>query len=175
VTGRYYERSLATANAGESLVDRPRAEENGKARFTALNIQPVNERGEELECVYPGCDLRIDIELICLHDFSECNLAIIFYDGNGYRVIDTNTAQKGQFVSLKAGQKGRARFLLRQVLLRPGTYFVGLWLGRTPVEIIDHIEHAATFSVVESEETTRYTEIYPGVYLCRFENGFTVS
>ena len=40
--------------------------------------------------------------------FADCNLALIFYDTNGYRVIDTNTAQKGQFVSLSAGQKARA-------------------------------------------------------------------
>jgi hypothetical protein len=30
------------------------------------------------------------------------------------------------------------------------------------------------FRVVESEETNKYSEIYPGVYLCRFENQFDV-
>jgi hypothetical protein len=148
---------------------------NGKARFTKVAIQPRSEAGEKLEVAYPGCDLQIDIELDCLRDFADCNLAIIFYDANGYRVIDTNTAQKGQFVSLKSGQKGLARFLLREVLLRPGTYFVGLWIGRMPMEVIDYIEHAVTLNVVESEETNRYTEIYPGLYLCRFENDFTIK
>jgi hypothetical protein len=90
-------------------------------------------------------------------------------------VIDTNTGQKGQFISLSAGQKGRASFLLREVLLKPGTYYVGLWLGRDSVEALDHIEHAITLDVIGSDETSRHSVVYPGVYLCRFENDFTIS
>jgi lipopolysaccharide transport system ATP-binding protein len=173
-SARYYEKSLHTANAGENLLDRPR-EGNGKARFTSVAVQPLNEEGEELKVAYPGCSLQIEIELECMQGFADCNLALIFYDVNGYRLIDTNTAQKGQFISLSAGQKGRARFLLRELLLRPGTYFVGLFLGRSLMELVDYIEHAVTFQVVESEETNKYSEIYPGTYLCRFENDFTIS
>ena len=173
-TARYYEELFDRANAGESLLDRPR-DGNGKARFTSLAIQPLNANGEELEVAYPGCDLRIDIELQCMQSFADYNLAVIFYDTNGYRVIDTNTGQKGQFIGLRAGEKGRATFILRQLLLKPGTYFVGLWLGRDGVEHSDHIEHAVTFDVIESEETNRHSVIYPGVYLCRFEHSFAVA
>ena len=172
-TARYYEKSLRTANAGDNLLERPR-EGNGKARFASVSIQPLNEEREELKVAYPGCNLRVEIELECTNSFADCNLAVIFYDMNGYRVIDTNTAQKGQFVGLSSGQKGHACFLLREVLLRPGTYFVGLWLGRAPVELVDYIEHAVTLHIVESEETNKHSEIYPGVYLCRFENDFTI-
>jgi lipopolysaccharide transport system ATP-binding protein len=174
-TARYYAESIKIGAKGEDLLQRPRAEGNGKALFSSVVIQPLSATGEELEFAYPGCNLSIEIELHCMRSFTDCNLALIFYDMNGYRVIDTNTAQKGQFVSLSAGQKGRARFLLRELLLRPGTYFVGLWLGRIPMELIDYIEHAVSFHVVESEETNKYSEIYPGVYLCRFENDFTIS
>jgi lipopolysaccharide transport system ATP-binding protein len=174
-TARYYAESMKIGAQGEDLLQRPRAEGNGKARFSSVVIQPLSATGKELEFAYPGCDLSIEVELHCIHSFTDCNLALTFYDMNGYRVIDTNTAQKGQFVSLSAGQKGRARFLLRELLLRPGRYFVGLWLGRIPMELIDYIEHAVTFHVVESEETNKYSEIYPGIYLCRFENDFTIS
>jgi len=92
---------------------------------------------------------------------------------NGFRVIDTNTAQKGEFVSLRAGQKARAHFLLRDVLLKPGKYFIGLWLGRHNMETIDHVEHAVTVDIVEGEETSRHVVIFPGTYLCRFENHIT--
>jgi lipopolysaccharide transport system ATP-binding protein len=174
-TARYYAESVKVGTQGEDLVHRDRLEGNGKARFRSVVIQPMSADGQDLEAAQPGCDLQIEMELECLRSFSDCNLALIFYDTNGYRVIDTNTAQKGQFVSLNSGQKARARFLLRELLLRPGTYFVGLWLGRIPMEVIDHIEHAVTLRVVENEETNKHSEIYPGVYLCRFENEFRIS
>jgi lipopolysaccharide transport system ATP-binding protein len=174
-TARYYADSMKIGARGEDLIQRPRAEGNGKARFSSIVIQPLSAEGEELEAACPGCDLRVDIELECMQTFADCNLAVIFYDMNGFRVIDTNSGQKGQFVSLNASQKGRACFLLREVLLKPGTYFVGLWLGRDGIEALDHIEHAVTFDIIESEETNRHSVIYPGVYLCRFENNFTIS
>jgi hypothetical protein len=42
-------------------------------------------------------------------------------------------------------------------------------------EALDYIEHAVTLDIIESEETRRHSVIYPGVYLCRFENNFTIS
>jgi lipopolysaccharide transport system ATP-binding protein len=174
-TARYYAESMKIGARGEDLLQRPRAVGNGKARFSSIAIQPLSEKEEELDAAYPGCDLRVEIELECLRSFADCNLAVIFYDMNGYRVIDTNTGQKGEFVTLNAGQRGRACFLLREVLLKPGTYFVGLWLGRDGIEALDYIEHAVTLEVIGSEETSRHPVIYPGVYLCRFENDFTIS
>jgi lipopolysaccharide transport system ATP-binding protein len=174
-TARYYAESMKIGANGGDLLRRPRAEGNGKARFVSIGIQPLNAAGQEIEAAYPGCDLRIQIELECMSSFVECNLAVIFYDLSGFRVIDTNSGQKGQFVSLNAGQKGSACFLLREVLLKPGTYFVGLWLGRDGIEALDHIEHAVTVDIIESEETSQHAVSYPGVYLCRFENDFAVS
>jgi lipopolysaccharide transport system ATP-binding protein len=175
VTARYYADSMRIGAQGSDLLQRPRAEGNGKARFTSIEIRPLSSEGEELEAAYPGCNLRVEIEVECIRSFVDCNLAVIFYDMNGFRVIDTNSGQKGQFVSLNAGQKGRASFLLREVLLKPDTYFVGLWLGRDGIEALDHIEHATTVDITESEETSRHSVVYPGVYLCRFENNFTIS
>jgi lipopolysaccharide transport system ATP-binding protein len=171
-TARYYAESLNIVD-GSHLRDRPR-EGNGKARFTSITIQPVHPGGKVLDVARPGSDLRIDVELKCARSFSGCVLAIIFYDSSGYRVIDANTAQKGEFVSLQAGQTARASFLLREVLLKPGKYLVGLWLGRHAMETVDHIEHATTLDFVESDETSRHSIIYPGVYLCRFEQSVSV-
>jgi lipopolysaccharide transport system ATP-binding protein len=172
-TTRYYVDSLNLNGDGLDLLSRPR-EGNGKARFTSISIQPLNFEGKPIEAATPGCDLRLDIELRCERSFSDCLLAVIFYDSNGYRVIDTNTAQKGKFLSLTAGQSARASFLLREVLLKPGKYFVGLWLGRHGMETLDHIEHATTVDVLESEETSQHSVIYPGVYLCRFEQKVSI-
>jgi len=173
-TARYYAESL-DVSAGSDLSSRPR-NGNGKARFTSISIQPLDSAGNPIEVAFPGCDLRIQVELRCHADFPPANLAIIIYDSStGSRVIDTNTAQKGNFVSLRAGQSAQATFLLREVLLRPGKYLVGLWLGRAYVETIDDIEHATPLDFMESAETSNYYEVFPGTYLCRFEQTLTVS
>jgi lipopolysaccharide transport system ATP-binding protein len=172
-TARYYEGTLPAVNGNGDLLCRPRREGSGKARFRSVSVQPLNAAGDEVDLAYPGCDLRIRTDVDCHSEFFDCNLAIIFWDVNGYRVIDTNTAQKGRFVSLRAGQRVRADFLLREVLLKPGTYFISLWLGRWPTEVIDHVD-AAALDIIESEETSKHPEIFPGVYLCRFESNIGV-
>ncbi|HZV88637.1 MAG TPA: ABC transporter ATP-binding protein [Candidatus Binatus sp.] len=173
-TALYYSESLEISRNGANLLERPR-EGNGKARFSSIAIEPLDSNGKRMDAARPGCDLSIDVEIECRTNFVDCNLALIFHDTNGVRVIDTNTAQKGMFVGLNAGQKARARFVLREVLLKPGKYFVGVFLGRHMLEIVDHVENAATLDFVESEETSQHSVIYPGIYLCRFENSFTVS
>ena len=168
-TARYYAESL-NLTAGSELSDR-RREGSGKAHFTSIRMQPVDPIGHALEVAYPGCDLRIELEVRCEASFAHANLAVIFYDSSGYRVIDANTAQKGEFVSMQAGQVARAEFVLREVLLRPGKYLVGLWLGREGLETetIDDIEHATTLDFAEGDETSRHPVVFPGTYLCRFE------
>jgi lipopolysaccharide transport system ATP-binding protein len=173
-TAKYYAESLEIAESGASLLEMPR-EGNGKARFSSVSIQPLTPSGGRIDVAYPGCDLSIEVEIECRADIAGCNLAIIFYDMNGFRVIDTNTAQQGQFVSMAAGQRARARFVLRDLLLKPGKYFVGLFLGRHTMETIDHIEQAATLDIMEGEESARHGIIYPGVYLCRFENEVSIN
>src|SRR6266404_2894797 len=172
-TARYYAESLDIVD-GSDLSARPR-EGSGKARFTSIHIQPLDKLGRPVEVAYPGCDLSIDVEVECKLTFAPAHLAIILYDSNGYRVVDTNTAQKGEFVSMQTGQIARANFLLREVLLRPGKYLVGLWLGREEMEVIDHVEHASTLDVMEGEETNRHVVVFPGVYLCRFENNVSIQ
>lgn len=172
-TERYYGETMELGIDGD-LTNRPR-EGNGKGRFRSIIVQPLNASGEVLEFARTGCDLRLEIDLEGDKGFADCMLGAIFYDANGYRVIDANTAQKGEYVSLDAGQKGKATFLLREVLLKPGRYFIGLWLGRQSMEVVDDIEHAVTLDVLESEAASDHPIVYPGVYQCRFEKTFKVS
>ena len=159
---------------GSDLSDRPR-KGNGKARFTSISVQSTDSLGQSVDMPFAGCNLAVSLELKCDADFAPSNFAIIFYDSNGYRVIDTNTAQQGEFVSLRAGQTARASFLLREVLLRPGKYLVGLWLGRPFMETIDDIEYAMALDFIHSPEASLHTETFPGVYLCRFEQNVVVT
>ena len=95
----------------------------------------------------------------------------ILFDSTGSIV---NTAQKDEYVRLEPGQRARITFLLRDVLLKPGQYFVGLWLGKHGMGAIDHIEHATSLGVMEGGENQHYV-IYPGVYLCRFKQNISVQ
>jgi lipopolysaccharide transport system ATP-binding protein len=167
-TARYYSDSLDIADRGTDLLEMPR-EGNGRARFSSISVQPLTRTGEMLEVACPGCDLNIEIGIDCKEEIIGCTLALIIYDSNGVRVIDANTAQKDQFVDIKSGVKARASFLLRDLLLKPGKYFVGLWLGRNGAEPVDSIEYATSVDIREGEETRQQSFIYPGVYLCRFE------
>jgi lipopolysaccharide transport system ATP-binding protein len=173
-TARYYTESLEGAETGASIRNFSR-EGNGKARFTAVSIQPLSAEGEFLKVAQPGCNLDIQVQLECVSRVSDANLALVFYDMNGLRVIDTNTAQKGEFVSIEAGEKLLARFVLYDVLLKPGKYLVGLWLGRHGMELIDHVEHAITLEIAEHEVPSKHLIDFPGIYLCRFEKYITIS
>jgi lipopolysaccharide transport system ATP-binding protein len=169
---RYYAESMKMSS-GSDLSDR-RREGSGKARFASIRIRPLDELGRPMEVAQPGCDLSIEVDLQCESNFAHANLAIVFYDSNGYRLIDANTAQKGDFLQLQAGQIARANFLLREVLLRPGKYLIGLWLGRDGVETVDHVEYATTLDFAEGEENSGHAVIYPGKYLCRFEENVSI-
>jgi lipopolysaccharide transport system ATP-binding protein len=167
-TAMYYAESLELASGGESLSGVAR-EGNGKARFSSFRFDPLDNNGNKIEVAYPGCDAIVELHADCKTDVSDCNVAMVIYDVNGYRLIDVNTAQKNHFVRLEKGQNVKVEFTLRKLLLKPGKYFVGLWLGRHTMETIDHIEHAATLDIMEGESTSRHSVIFPGVYLCEFE------
>jgi lipopolysaccharide transport system ATP-binding protein len=147
----------------------------GKARFSSLSLQALDSSGQDVAVAYTGCDLRIQVELESFDGISGCNVAVIIYDNSGYRLVDVNTAQKGSFVKLEAGQKARVCFHLRELLLKPGRYFIGLFIGRDVLEETDYIEQASAFEIAESVETTKHVVVFPGPYLCRFESSVTAN
>jgi lipopolysaccharide transport system ATP-binding protein len=172
-TARYYAESLQSAE-GSKLTERNR-EGTGEARVTAIAIKALSRDGEPSGVAYPGCNLEIELEIECRKRIADTNIAVIIYDMNGFRVIDTNTAQKDRYLDMDPGQTAQARFVLHDVLLKPGKYFVGVWLGRHNIGTVDHIEHAVTLDVMENEETSQHSVIYPGVYLCRFDNTVRIT
>jgi lipopolysaccharide transport system ATP-binding protein len=164
----YQANTFVGSFAGTDVRNSPR-KGNGKARFASIIIRPLGASGLPLTVIRTGCDLEIELVIECKGDILESNSAIIIYDAMGYRLIDANTAQEGAFLSLTAGRPVQVRYFIRELLLKPGTYFVGLWLGRGGIEEIDNIEFATSFTVAEDPETTKHTEVFPGPYLCRFE------
>ena len=120
--------------------------------------------------VETGGDLEIELEIISREDIEDVNVAAIIYDVSGVRLLDVNTALKGEFLSLQRGEQARVSFRLRDLLLKPGTYMVGIWLGRGGIEEIDSVKQAASFSVEAPHSRVKHSEVFPGPYQCRFDH-----
>jgi len=173
ITAAYHVSASALGDAGTDLAGRKRTG-TGKARFTSLSFGAIGADGEPLPLVQTGCDLSIEATIEAHAELAGSNVALILYDRDGYRLVDVNLNQKGEFLRLRAGEKARVRFVLRELLLKPGRYLIGVWLGRNVVEETDSIECAAMLEVAPNAETQIHSVVFPGPYLCRFECAVSV-
>jgi lipopolysaccharide transport system ATP-binding protein len=148
---------------------------SGKARFVSLRCIPERRDGTTREMMCPGSRLRIETRIEAYANIESANVGITVYDATGYRLVDANTAMQGRFVSMAPGEKATVTFTLDDVRLKPGTYLVGLWMGRTNVEDIDGILYAATLEVEPDPQQLRHSEQFPGAYLCAFEHSVVIS
>ncbi len=176
VTARYYADSVGPMQNQSDLLLCARVGE-GQARFSSMVIQPMDSDDEPIPVAYPGCNLSIELEIECYSSISESTAAVIIYDQTGYRAVDVNTAQKNDYVRLNAGEKAKVSFLVRDLLLKPGEYSIGLWLGQHGRGAIDHIENCCVVGgVVEGDEEVNTMRTVSGsYYLCRFEESVQIS
>lgn len=164
VTSQYLATAHEKAENGGSLEEVERYG-SGRARFTTVRIQSCGTPNY----LETGEDLEIDLEIISCENIEDVNVGAMIYDVTGVRLLDVNIALKGEFLSLQRGEHARVNFRLRDLLLKPGTYTVGLWLGRGGIEDIDLVKHAASFSVEAPPSQLKHSEVFPGPYQCRFE------
>lgn len=168
VTAYYHSSALSAHEVTEDLRNLPRTG-TGRAKFTSIKIQGLSENNEVLSVPVTGKNIMIETTVEAHEEINEANLAIIIYDSNGYRLIDVNTALKGKFISIPAGKALMAKFILYNVLLKPSTYLVGLWVGKGGVEEYDHIEYAVPLNIVDAPSQTKHVEVFPGHYVCMFD------
>ena len=148
---------------------------SGKARFTALTLQGYGTTGDLRNYVETGAELEITVEITSSVKIEDANVAAIIHDINGVRLIDVNTAIKGSFLSLRPGEHVRVSFRLHDLLLKPGTYVLGLWLGRGGIEEIDSVQQAACISIEAPPVTVKHSETFPGPYQCRFDHSIQLN
>jgi hypothetical protein len=148
---------------------------NGKARFTTLSLHPEGMENQKNPILHVGQDIEIKTTVTAYEKIVEANVAIIIYDISGYRVIDVNTALKDTFLSMFPNQKACVRFVLRKVLLRPGTYLIGLWMGRPNVEDIDGITYARSFTIEMDPREIKHHQVFPGVYQCEYVHSIEIE
>jgi lipopolysaccharide transport system ATP-binding protein len=148
---------------------------SGKARFVSLRCIPERRDGTTREMMCPGSRLRVETRIICSAPVDSANVGITIYDATGYRLVDANTAMQGRFVSMQPGDEATVAFALDDVRLKPGTYLVGLWIGRGNVEDIDGILYAATLEVEPDPQQLQHSEQFPGSYLCAFRHSVVIA
>ena len=170
-----YQATLTAAPNGSSDLSNAEHFGTGKARFVSLTFVPERRDGSTRETIYPGDRLRIETRIVASAPVDSANVGITIYDAAGYRLIDANTAMQGRFVSLAAGDDARVTFTLEDLRLKPGTYLVGLWMGRTNVEDVDGVLYAATLEIEPDPRQLRHSEQFPGAYLCQFAHDVVVE
>lgn len=142
---------------------------SGKAVFTSVSLNSVSASDEVIGALRTGDDLVVDARIEAKQAVADINPAIVIYDSSGYRITDANMALAGRSLSLKAGEGVNVVFRLKDMLLKPGEYSIGLWVGRTNAEDIDGIHQAVTFNVEPQLDDIRHSAVFPGVYQCRFD------
>jgi lipopolysaccharide transport system ATP-binding protein len=174
ITARYYSKMMGQIDARGNLDNTPRVG-TGKARFTSISIRAASSSEREEALIETGCELVVETNVVAHCDLPESNVAVIIYDSSGYRLIDVNLNQRGQHLKLNRGDKASVRFQLKEVLLKPGTYMVGLWIGRDNIEQTDGIDCAATFVVAPKPEFQTHSVVFPGSYLCQFDTEVSMA
>jgi lipopolysaccharide transport system ATP-binding protein len=168
VTSSYHSSfiSLAESSADLMKVDRYGS---GRAKFTSIKISPLSPDNSVQQNMVKGKDLKIELRIRAYANIREANVAVIVYDAMGYRLIDANTALQGDFLTLEKGREACVEFRLYNLLLKPGKYLLGVWLGQaTFSEDIDGITYAASFSVEADPASIKHPFEFPGAYQCEF-------
>jgi lipopolysaccharide transport system ATP-binding protein len=141
----------------------------GRAKFTSIKISPLAPDNSLQPNIIKGKDVKIELRIAAYSTIREANVAIIVYDTMGYRLIDANTALQGDFLNLEKDQEALVEFHLHNLLLKPGKYLLGVWLGQaTFSENIDGITYVSSFSVEADPGAIKYPFEFPGVYQCKF-------
>jgi lipopolysaccharide transport system ATP-binding protein len=154
---------------------------SGKARFVRLGVRPLPARrgagddGEARLFLRPGDDVELVLTIEAQSAIADANVAIVIYDPLGYRLVDANTILQGGTLALEPGQRAEVCFVLEDLRLRPGSYLVGLWLGRANDEDVDGITYASAILVEPDPHELKHAQLFPGVYQPRFRHTIRIE
>ncbi len=171
----YYQSTLYSSTDDVSDLTNVERYGSGKAKFTSVSLSYQDTNGTPLSVMRTGKQLSIELQIEASEEIRDANVAIIIYDATGYRLIDANTALQGNFLSLGAGDNASVRFLLENVLLKPGSYLLGIWLGRSGAmgQDIDGITYVTSIKVEPDPEAIVHWQMFPGAYQCHFSHQIT--
>lgn len=154
-----YQRLARAGMSEDGRLDHVSRAGSGIARFTRLESAALSPLGEVLPVLTSGGDLRFEVGITTRQSFKDASARLFIADPNTYRLIEVSADR----ISLDAGENARICFHLKDVLLRPGLYTVGLWLGRSEADVYDSIEYAAPLELAVGSDSLTGS----GVYNCR--------
>jgi hypothetical protein len=145
----------------------------GKCRFTDLQVVPLDPSGTPMEAAITGCDLSVRVTLKCSVPCEVSYVLVELCDVNGIRVIDVNTTRLGP-LTMRRGERTCVSFVLRNVLLKPGPYRLGMWMGRSGFENIDHVRFADQIEIHDDLNQNKQSATFDGIYQCEFTEAVQV-
>jgi len=173
----YYQSMLYSATDDVSDLSDVERYGSGKAKFTSVALSFQNADGTPISVMRSGKELLIDLKIQASEEVRDANVAMIIYDATGYRLIDANTALQGTFLNLQPGEDASVRFHLQNVLLKPGSYLLGLWIGRSGAmgQDIDGITYVTSIKVEPDPDAIVHWQTFPGAYQCQFSHQISMG
>lgn len=142
---------------------------NCDAVFLSARIYSKNGQGNPQGYLITGNDLFVELSLVAKKRVTDINVAVTLYTTIGDRIVDANLVLHGENLTLDPGQHAHVNFQLHQLHLKPGTYDVGIWMGKPSVGSIDHIRCVETLRIEHDPNLPVHTLLnFPGVYQCPF-------
>jgi len=139
----------------------------GNARFVAVSYSSLNEAiGYQ---VSPGGALELTLVIESSLPRVVESLAVLLSTKTGTKLINADTISQGATVRLSEGRT-TVRVRINKIHLNPGVYAVGLWLSRSPGEVLDHVPSAFDIEVVSSESRGFGARpLFDGIVPCSFQ------
>lgn len=137
---------------------------NGKARFTRLDIQ--NADGQSVPAFVSGDDLRLSIDLTAYEDLRDVSVAVSMKELSGARIVSAWSDESRIRYNLPRGEH-HIECQFEAVRFRPGRQIViSLWMHNE--SLVDQVDWARVFDVVERGTSDRSSRTDQGAYLCDF-------
>jgi lipopolysaccharide transport system ATP-binding protein len=170
-----YQNTVGESSFGRSDLTTAEHYGTGDVRFEEIQLTCFNVDGKVIDLPVTGCDLEILVKFRARKNIANATVAVIIYDDLGNRIVDANTLIRGDFVSLDTGMSAMGRFRLKNLLLKPDTYTVALWLGILNHADYDGVRYATMFRMEARHDDIRFANPFPGAYVCDFEHDIRIS
>jgi lipopolysaccharide transport system ATP-binding protein len=135
---------------------------NGAARFVAARFRnPAHPDGVPA----PDGPLEVSLRIEAQQPQPVSSMAVTIYDRYGTKLVNPDTIGTGQHLTLSPGVN-ELTFHLSSVHLKPGSYWIGLWIANPPT-IIDYLLEAFPIEIHHTQELTAGVDTQ-GVVTCDF-------
>jgi homopolymeric O-antigen transport system ATP-binding protein len=139
----------------------------GEARFTAIRYTAdLSDSDAQPRTNGP---LIVETEVLADRPLIAGSYSVAIHDRLGAKLVNAETALRGQKLALNAGST-RIRTRFPRLPLNPGHYTLGLWLAQSADDPVgmDFVEDAVGIEVFDPQQGFAASSVDPGVVPCAF-------